>query len=283
MTCQIAYLNGEFLPLQQARVPVLDRGFLFADSVYEVIPVYAGQPFLLSAHLQRLAHSLTGIRLANPHSPSAWERLIGELIQRNGGGDIAVYLQVTRGAQPRREHPLPANPEPTIVAFCQARTPPDPRLLTHGIAAITRTDDRWQRCEIKSTALLPNILAADDAARAEAAEAILLRDGAVTEGASSNVFVVHGQRLATPALAPTVLPGITRAAVLRLARDHAIDVVETMLEHPDLISAEEIWLTSSTREIYPVTRLNGKPVGGGRPGPMWAKVRDLLRSEADVR
>lgn len=279
MRCETALVNGEFVPLEQAQVPVRDRGLLFADAVYEVIPVYTGQPFLLDAHLRRLQRSLDGIRLHNPRTDTQWRALIGELIERNGGGDIAVYLQVTRGVQDRREHWLPERPEPTVIAFCQSRAAPDPELFERGVAAITRPDDRWPHCEIKSTALLPNVLAADDAAAADAAEAILLRDGEVTEGASSNVFAVRGGVLTTPPLAPAILPGITRAEILRLAHAHGIATEQTSLNARAFADADEIWLTSSTREIYPVTRLDGAPVGDGRPGPLWTRMRRLLQSE----
>lgn len=279
MDCNTAYVNGDYLPLEQARVSVLDRGLLFADAVYEVIPVYAGQPFLLDAHLRRLQHSLDGIRLCNPHSPGDWRSILAELIERNGGGDIAIYLQVTRGVGARREHPLPEHPEPTVIAFCQTRSAPDPTMFTRGITAVTMADERWRRCEIKSTALLPNILAADTAATAGAAEAILFRDNEVTEGASSNVFIVRAGVLTTPALAPTILPGITRAEVLRLALENGVETTECTVDSAALASADEIWLTSSTREIYPVTTLDDTPVGDGRPGPLWAHLRALLQSE----
>lgn len=278
-----AYVNGEFLPLEQARISVLDRGFLFADSVYEVIPVYAGRPFLLEEHLQRLDNSLAGIRLANPRSISSWRSLVTELITANGGGNMALYLQVTRGADTRRDHRLSAAPQPTIVAFCQTRNAPDPATFSDGVAAVTHNDERWLHCAIKSTSLLANILAADDAANAGAAEAILIRDGQVTEGASSNVFAVLDGILTTPALRPEILPGITRAYVLRLAREHGIACAEATLTPTALETAEEIWLTSSTREIYPVTRLDGMPVGSGRPGPVWTRMRALLQAGHDER
>jgi D-alanine transaminase len=275
----IAYVNGEFLPLEEARVPVTDRGLLFGDAVYEVVPVYAGRPYLLDAHLERLERSLDGIRLANPHARRKWQTLLIDLIERNGGGDQSLYLQVTRGAYPRRDHRLPAEPKATVIAFCQTRPEPDPATFEQGVAVITRSDSRWARCEIKSTALLANVLVADEAHAAGANEVILIRNGRVTEGASSNVFAVRGGGLATPPLSPAILPGITRDAVLRLARAHAIAAAETEISAVDLAAADELWLTSSTREIYPVTRLDGEPVGEGRPGPLWMRVRKLLHAE----
>lgn len=273
----IAYVDGEYLPLDEARVPVTDRGLLFGDAVYEVVPVYAGHPYLLEAHLERLERSLAGIRLANPHPRAEWRALLGDLIERNGGGDLALYLQITRGAYPRRDHHLPARPQPTVIAFCQPRSEPDPATFERGVAAITRSDPRWARCEIKSTALLANILVADEAHADGADEAILIRDDRVTEGASSNVFAVFDGVVTTPPLTPAILPGITRNAVLRLARAHDIPCAETEIPADALAAAGEIWLTSSTRELYPVTRLDGEPVGDGRPGPLWTHLRRLLQ------
>lgn len=275
----IAYVNGEYLPLDEARVPVTDRGLLFGDAVYEVVPVYAGRPYLLEAHLERLERSLAGIRLANPHSRAEWRALLTDLIGRGGGGDLMLYLQVTRGAYPQRDHRLPAEPAPTVVAFCQPRAEPDPATFERGVAAITRPDPRWARCEIKSTALLANVLVADEAHAAGANEAILIRDGRVTEGASSNVFAVLDGTVTTPPQSPAILPGITRDTVLRLARTHEVPCAEAEIPADTLASAGEIWLTSSTREIYPVTRLDEAPVGDGRPGPLWTRLRRLLQAE----
>lgn len=274
---QTAYVNGDLVALADAQVSVLDRGFLFSDAVYEVIPVYAGQPFMLDAHLQRLHNSLAGIRLANPKPAADWAELVRELITVNGGGDLAVYLQVTRGTQPQRSHRLPASPQPTIVAFCQPRTAPDPATFTQGVAVITRADDRWGHCEVKSTSLLANILATDEALSSGAAEAILVRDGLVMEGASSNVFAVIDNVLTTPALRPEILPGITREFIIDLARANAIACRQADLSLQSLRSASEIWLTSSTREIYPVTRLDEAVVGTGKPGSLWQTMHALVQ------
>src|SRR5699024_9306543 len=175
----VAYVNGDYVALAEARISVLDRGFLFADAVYEVIPVYAGRCYQLRPHVERLQQSMAGIGLDHPYSAADWTALIEALVARNGGGDLSVYLQVTRGAMPQRSHGLPDNPEPGVVAFCQPRAAPDPTLLENGISAITLADRRWQYCRIKSTALLANVLAADEARAAGAAEALLTRDGQV--------------------------------------------------------------------------------------------------------
>jgi len=276
---RIAFVNGDYLPLGEARVSVLDRGFLFADSVYEVIPVYAGHCFRLTDHLTRLARSLAGLRIVNPHDTQAWRDLVATLVEHNGGGDLSVYIQVSRGAPARRDHRLPEDLAPTVVAFCQSRAPVDEALLRGGIAAITTADTRWRDCWIKSTSLLANIMAADQARTAGAAEALLIRDGCVMEGTSSNVFAVVDGRLVTPALCESILPGITRAAVLGLAARDSVNHAEIHALTPDaLTAASEIWITSSTREIFPVTRLDDAPVGDGLPGPLWTQMRSALQA-----
>ncbi|MES1925817.1 aminotransferase class IV [Salinisphaera sp. T31B1] len=274
-----AYVNGEYVALDQARVSILDRGFLFADSVYEVVPVYAGRGFGLRAHLERLDRSLAALRIRNPHDIQSWAALLESLIERNGGGDVSVYVQVTRGAAARRDHRLPTDIEPTVVAFCQSRTAPEAAVIEQGIAAITLADTRWRYCSVKSTALLANVMAADEARAAGATEAILVRDGAVMEGTSSNVFAVVEGRLLTPALRETILAGITRAIVLEIAARDGVDHAEVQTLSPDaLAAASEIWITSSTREIFAVTQLDGAPVGTGRPGPLWTRMRVALQA-----
>ncbi|MES1947856.1 D-amino-acid transaminase [Salinisphaera sp. C84B14] len=274
-----AFVNGEFLPLAQARVSVLDRGFLFADSVYEVVPFYAGRGFRLDEHLDRLARSLGLSRIRDPYDRPRWHEIIAGLIDANGGGDLSLYIQVTRGAPARRDHRIPDDIEPTVVAFCQSRAPVDPAVLAHGIAAVTHDDTRWRYCTIKSTSLLANVLAADQARAQGASEALVVRDGCIQEGTSSNVFAVIDDRLVTPALRDTILPGITRAAVLELAAREQVEhaEVETLLRE-DLQRASEIWITSSVREIFPVTELDGACVGNGKPGPLWTRMHAALQA-----
>lgn len=283
MTRFVSYVNGDYVPLEQARISVLDRGFLFADSVYEVIPVYAGRCYRLSAHIQRLQRSLAAIGVADPRPADAWATLIEDLVARNGGGDLSAYLQVTRGAMAQRDHRLPDTLEPGVVAFCQTRSPPHPALFEHGISAVTMADSRWQYCCVKSTALLANVLAANEADAAGAAEALLTRDGQVLEGTSSNVFAVLDGCITTPALRERILAGITRGAILELARQQALPHAEVeALPVARLAAAEEVWITSSTREIYPVTRLDGAAVGTGQPGPVWARMFALLQSDTST-
>lgn len=270
------YLNGEFLPESEARVSVLDRGFLFGDGVYEVVPAYGGRLFRLDRHLDRLEHSLAAVRIPPPMDRAGWTRMLAELLERNPGDDRSVYLQVTRGVA-RRDHAFPADARPTVFAMVNPLSPPDPALLEQGVAAVTSPDIRWARCDIKAITLLANILARQQAVEAGATEAILIRGGQATEGAASNLFVVGDGVIVTPPKDHSLLPGITRDLVVELARDHGVPLMETPINEPDLRAAEEIWLTSSTKEILPVTRLDGRAVGAGRPGPVWARMTELYQ------
>lgn len=270
------YLNGEFLPESEARVSVLDRGFLFGDGVYEVVPAYGGRLFRLDRHLDRLEHSLAAVRIPPPMDRAGWTRMLAELLERNPGDDRSVYLQVTRGVA-RRDHAFPADARPTVFAMVNPLSPPDPALLEQGVAAVTSPDIRWARCDIKAITLLANILARQQAVEAGATEAILIRGGQATEGAASNLFVVGDGVIVTPPKDHSLLPGITRDLVVELARDHGVPLMETPINEPDLRAAEEIWLTSSTKEILPVTRLDGRAVGAGRPGPAWARMTELYQ------
>ncbi len=282
MTEPTALINGKWLPLSQATVSVLDRGFLFADGVYEVVPAYAGRCFQLVEHLQRLARSLKELRIQDPHSQSEWIALVERLIEENRGlaadGNVLVYLQVTRGAAAKRAHPFPENTPPTVFGMCQPLPIPAEAARRDGVAAISLPDIRWHRCDIKSLALLPNVLATQSARDADCNEAILHRDGRVTEGASSNVFAVFGDRILTPPLGPDILPGVTRLLVALLEKT-ANPVVEETFTLDRLRDADEIWLTSATREVMPVTRLDGRAVGSGKPGPKWKEAYSLFQSQ----
>jgi D-alanine transaminase len=272
----IVYLKGRFLPIEQASVSVMDRGFIFGDGVYEVIPVYGGRLFRLDQHLERLARSLAEIRLANPLSPAEWRRCLQELVARNGNGDQSVYVQITRGAAPR-DHAFPKNVSPTVYAASSPLMPLSTDIAEQGVAAITLQDIRWQRCDIKAITLLANILLRQQAIDQGAVEAILVRDGQVNEGAASNLFIVKGGVVVTPPKGSYLLPGITRDLILELAAAHDIAHREETISEEDLKSAEEVWLTSSTREILPVTRLDQHNVGSGKPGLMWRRMMTLYQ------
>jgi D-alanine transaminase len=261
----------------------MDRGFLFGDGVYEVIPAYGGHLLRLPHHLARLQNSLDGIKLANPLSAGEWESVVTELLRRNRDqagdhNDQSVYLQVTRGPEDRRDHRFPAATRPTVFAYSTPIAPVDPALAEDGIAAVTLDDTRWQMCHIKAITLLPNVLLRQQAAEQEAGEAILIRDGQAIEGSASNLFVVSGGVIVTPPKGPLMLPGITRDLVLELAEKHGLPCKERPVTESELQGAGEIWLTSSTREIIPVTRLDGKAVGGGVPGPVWKTMIEHYHS-----
>lgn len=273
---RMVYLNGEFLPPERAMISAFDRGFVFGDGVYEVIPVFGRRLFRLPHHLARLQRSLNEVRLPNPLSASRWEEVLTRLTTDVTADDQSVYLQVTRGPAPR-DHAFPADVSPTVFAFAQPSKPAEPEVLARGISAVTVADIRWLRCDIKATALLANAMLRQQAADRGAAEAILIRDGLVTEGAASNVFVVRDDTILTTPNGPFILPGITRDLVLELASARSLPAQEQPLPESALVDADEIWITSSVREILPVTRLNDRPVGSGKPGPLHARIYALYQ------
>jgi D-alanine transaminase len=268
----VCYLNGEYLPLFEARISPLDRGFLYADGVYEVMPVYGGRPFRFEAHCARLTHSLAEIRMADPLTRAQWHDLVATLIERNGGGDQYIYWQVTRGAERGRNHvPLPDIPR-TVFAFCAPLPVPAPSVFERGISCVTAQDTRWARCDIKTVSLLANVLLRQLAVDANAAETILLRDGELTDASASTVYVVSGGELRAPPNTNRILPGTTRSVVEELAERAKIPYRVTRITEAELRGADEVWLTAATREVVAVTQLDGKPVANGRPGPLWHRV-----------
>jgi D-alanine transaminase len=272
-----AYLNGQFLPLADTQVSVMDRGFLFGDGVYEVIPVYGGRLLRLAHHLKRLHNSLEAVRIENPLSTDAWESMLTELVSRNKGGDQAVYLQVTRGVAEKRDHAFPENIPPTLFAMSTPMAASVDIDSVTGISALTLPDIRWKLCNIKAITLLPNVMLRQQAIDGDCAEAILIKDGFAIEGAASNLFIVNNGLLTTPPNGPALLPGITRDLILELAANHAIPFREASISQEQLFSADEVWLTSSTREISPVTRLDDTTISGGTPGPLWKHMITLYQ------
>ena len=268
----VCYLNGEYLPLAQARISPLDRGFLFGDAVYEVLPVYDARPFRLRRHLERLDRSLAGIRMQPSLAHEDWAQICQQLVSRNAVTEAYLYLQVSRGMEFGRNHAWPDNLQPTVFAYCSQLEPLAAALLERGVAAVTAPDIRWARRDIKSTALLANILLKKLAADAGAFETILLEDGQLTEGSSTTVHVVSGGRVYTPPNGHHILPGTTRDVVTELAQQLGIPVCSVAVSEAQLRGAEEIWLAFSTRGVLPVTRLDGKAVGAGRPGPLFQRL-----------
>jgi len=267
----LCYLDGEYLPLHEAKVSVLDRGFIFGDGVYEVVPVFAGCPFRLDEHLARFERSLAAIGIAPPLSRATWTRLIERLVAHHGGGEQTIYMQVTRGAAPRNHLP-PADNAPTVFAMSNPLAPVD---RDSPVRAVLRDDFRWARCDIKSTSLLANVLLRQEAAAAGAQEVILLRNGLVTEGASSNVFIVSGGRIRTPPLSAFLLPGVTRDLLIELLANGADAVHEADITRAELLTADEVWLCSSGRELAPVGVIDEQHVGAACPGPVFTRVAAL--------
>lgn len=268
----ICLLDDAQMPLTEARISPLDRSFLFADGVYEVIPVYDGRLFRFQAHAERLARSLAALRIPDPHSRSQWRERLEGLVNANGGGDQYVYLQVSRGHELGRNHVPPQGLKPTVFAYCAPWPHTPPEVFTEGLRCITTADTRWARCDIKSVALLANVLLRQHASEAGASEAILLRDGKLTEGSASTVHVVLGGELLTPPNSHRILPGTTRGVVVEIAQALGIPHRSEDISESQLRSADEIWLASATREVQPVTRLDERPVGTGLPGPLWQRV-----------
>ncbi len=273
----IVYLNGEWLPLSEARISVLDRGFMLGDGVYEVIPIYAAEygrrrrPFRLKQHLARFARSLTKIRLSNPFEESSWCTLIDEIVAANSAentGHCLVYIQVTRGVAPRA-HAFPANVSPTVFMMTMPLNLPDRTVLEQGVAAVTAPDARWLHCDIKSISLLSNVLMAQYAAERQACETIQLREGYLSEGASSNVWIAKGKRLLAPVRNHLILEGIRYTLIEELAREAELIFEARPIKEVELRAADEIMLSSAGKEIIAVTRLDGCPVGGGRPGAVF--------------
>lgn len=276
---QVVYLNGQFLPITEARISVLDRGFLFGDGVYEVIPAYGRNLLRLDLHLQRLQNSLDGIRLQNPLTNQAWQGMLEQLVLLNqhDNQDQSIYLQVTRGVAAERDHRFPEQVQPTVFAMSHLMPAVSKAQAEEGIEAVTLDDIRWRACNIKTTALLANTLLRQQASDKGAGEAILIRDGYATEGSASNVFVVVNGVIMTPPTGPLLLPGITRDLVLELARTHNLPCQEHEISETELRAADEIWITSSTREIVPVLMLDGDVVGSGAAGPVWHQMIDIYQ------
>lgn len=274
----LVYLNGSYLPLNDAKVSVMDRGFLFGDGVYEVIPVYGGRPLRLKGHLRRLDQSLSGIRMVSPLSDDEWAQVFGRLI--HGTEDQYIYLQVTRGAASKRDHAIPEGVQPTVFAMCSPIAP----IPVEGISAVTVEDIRWHWCHIKAITLLSNVLLRQEAVDRGAAEAILVRGDRVTEGAASNIFIVKNGVIITPPKSNELLPGITRDLVLELALERDFAAEERNFSLAELRAADEIWMTSSTREILPVIELDGSTVGNGQPGPVWQRMQAVYQAyKQDLR
>jgi D-alanine transaminase len=271
----ICFLNGNYVPLRDARISPLDRGFLFGDSVYEVIPVFDGKAFLLKEHFERLERSLKLIRVESLPSFELVQSICTELVRLNGIRSAYIYLQVTRGMEYGRNHAFPASMTPTVFAMASPLPELTQSVIDNGLSAITVEDFRWGRCDIKATTLLANILMKQQAADAGAQEAIIVRDGEVLEGSSSSVFAIFADELVTPPNSHRLLPGTTREAALRLANSF-LKISVRSLSIDELRAADEIWIGAATRDVVPVCRLDSQAVGQGKPGKHWQQMRTLF-------
>ncbi len=283
MTPPIAHFNGQLLPLDQISISPLDRGFIFGDGVYEVIPVYEGTMLRGREHFERLQRSMDEIQLDNPHGVDEWLAITRDLLKHHPGNQ-SVYIHVTRGVPPKRDHVLPKGLRPTVFMMCYPLATPSREQVDNGVACVTSRDFRWEKCHIKSTSLLGNVLARQISADAGAVETILLRDGMLTEASASNVFVVKDGTVAAPPQDNLILLGITYDLLVRLASEGALKLEVRPITEAQLRGADEVWLTSSTKEVLAVTTLDGKPVGSGRPGTVFKRMHALFQEhKAQVR
>ena len=273
----IVYLNGRFLPIEDAKISVLDRGFIYGDGVYELIPVYRRQPFRLPQHLARLQHSLDGIRLANPHTDAQWSSIVGELVAKQPYDDQGVYFQVTRGVA-KRDHAFPVGVPATVFMMSNPLASPSAGEIEQGVAVVTAEDNRWRRCDLKTISLVGNVLMRQFAADAGANETVMFRDGNLTEASASNVLVVIGGTIVAPPKDNLILPGITYGAAYEFARDGGLPFEIRPVPRAEALAADEWWLTSSTKEVLAVTQVDGRPFAGGIPGPMFRKMHALFQA-----
>jgi D-alanine transaminase len=272
----MVFLNGEIVPIDEAKVPVLDRGFIFGDGIYELVPVYSRVPFRLEEHLARLERSLGAVRIKNPYTRAQWRDVIQRLIAAQPFEDQGLYFQVTRGVA-KRDHAFPQDVEPTVFAMSNPLVSPPAALVERGAAARSAEDFRWQRCDIKSISLIGNCLLRQVSADAGEAETILFRDGKLTEASASNVFIVKAGVIQAPPKSKLILPGITYDVVVELASEAGLPLEFRDIGESEARAADEIWVTSSSKEVLAIVLLDGKPVGDGKPGPMFRRVYALYQ------
>jgi D-alanine transaminase len=270
------FLNGKLIPIEEAKVSVLDRGFIFGDGIYELVPVYSRVAFRLDEHLARLERSLGEARIRNPYSRDQWRKLVYQLIDAQSFDDQGVYFQVTRGVA-KRDHSFPANAEPTVFMMSNPLVAPPPSAVEAGAAAVSAVDNRWLRCDIKSISLIGNVLLRQLSAEAGAAETILFRDGKLTEASASNVFIVRRGAIVAPPKSGLILPGITYDVVSEIARANGLPLEFRDVPESEVRSADEIWVTSSSKEVLAVVSLDGRKVGEGRPGPVFRRMYELYQ------
>jgi len=269
------YLNGEYMPLEEARIPVLDRGFIFGDGIYEYVPVFDRVPFRMGEHYQRLVKSLAAVKIPNPFDEAVFFAVVRKLVAEHPSENQGVYVHITRGVAPR-DHSFPRNISPTVFIMSNALALPTAEQIENGLAVSVREDIRWLRCDIKSISLLGHCMLRTEATEEGSAEVILVRNGYLTEASASNVLVVKDGTVLCPPKDNLILPGISYEVVLELLREHGFIHAVRPVTEAELRSAEEVWLTSSTKDVLAATRMDGKAVGTGRPGPLFARIRPLF-------
>lgn len=267
----LVYLNGALTPLSEARIPVLDRGFIFGDGVYEVIPIYRRKMFRPEQHMARLFRSLAAIGIPNPHNKEQWMALIGQVMAAYPADDQMVYLQVTRGVA-KRAHAFPKEITPTVFIMTSPLVLPSDAVRAKGVACVSMEDLRWLHCEIKSISLLGNVLAAQNAAEHEAAESIQFRNGFLTEGSSSNVWIVKHGKLMAPPKDNLILEGIRYGLIEELCESGGIPLESRRITRDEVFAADEVLLSSATKEVLPVVSIDGKTIGNGQPGPVYQQL-----------
>ncbi|MES2831970.1 MAG: D-amino acid aminotransferase [Pseudomonadota bacterium] len=271
MSEPLVYLNGAMTPIADAKISVLDRGFIFGDGIYEVIPIYNRRMFRPAQHMARLFRSLAAISIPNPHTEAGWMELINQVVATHPAQDQMAYLQVTRGVA-KRAHPFPADVTPTVFIMTNPIVLPSPAVRATGVACVSMDDKRWLRCEIKSISLLGNVLAAQNAVEHDAVESIQFRDGYLTEASSSNVWVVKNGVVLGPPKDNLILEGIRYGLIEELCAANGITLECRRISHAEVFGADEIILSSATKEVLPVATLDGEPVGSGAPGPVYERL-----------
>jgi len=270
------YLNGEFLPIEQAKVPVLDRGFIFGDGIYELVPAYSRVPFRLEGHLARMERSLAEVKIRNPYTRAEWTGIIERLIDQQPFEDQGVYWQITRGVA-KRDHAFPKDVEPTVFMMSNPLVNPSKAVVENGASAISAQDFRWHRCDIKVISLIGNCLLRQLSAEEGAIETILFRDGMLTEASASNAYIVKNGVIATPAKTNLILPGITLDVVFDIVQRGKLPLELRDVTEAEVRNADELWVTSSSKEIVAIVDLDRKPIGSGQPGPVFRKAWQLYQ------
>jgi D-alanine transaminase len=270
------FLNGKFMPMEEAKVPVLDRGFIFGDGIYELVPVYSRAPFRLEGHLARMERSLSEVKIRNPYTRAEWTKIIEQMIAAHPFDDQGVYWQITRGVA-RRDHAFPKDVQPTVFMMSNPLVNPAKAVIEDGAKAVSAQDFRWHRCDLKTISLIGNCMLRQISAEEGAIETLLFRDGRLTEASASNAYIVKDGVIATPPKDNLILPGITLDVVFDIVKRGQLPLQVREITEAEVRGADEVWVSSSSKEIVAIVDLDGRPVGGGKPGPVFRKAWQLYQ------